>query len=466
MVGCYGDDDRMRFKFLALIFGLALDVIYPQVVAADAQCEAGSPCVFVAGASSSVDENEQGGKEKIRRPNSREVFRDRIFAIRTAEELQRAMTDMENSNISQETDVWKEYIEGRLEGEVSLGMYNILTYDVSARLAHLAENGDENALKYLEKGAHLQYWQSRRPRWFYPDGDLDRTFTDLRNRFILRLSQLADSSTRQEDFEEIFGFLQNLYRIESSIEDGHMPPEDLVNAFADGLIRREAGVGKKVTADAKVKVYLSDEYPHAQRCVSTFYGDHEGAMQAAKIYRDILENPSRKGDWALSVRGLAATRSLTAVEDFDYLVKFLENRFAGEVDAETFAAIAEVPIALGIIAHPPYESTMAYMQNAIQPNYWSKGRVRWTFRELQGQERDLYLAQLFLKVLPLSYYTDQRAIPETVLQGIKYRDERERKLFEKVFVKAQKRIEPGSTYMCYYFGNQRKNPTDLWNYPY
>jgi hypothetical protein len=82
--------------------------------------------------------------------------------------------------------------------------------------------------------------------------------------------------------------------------------------------------------------------------------------------------------------------------DFDSLRAFLEERFTGEVDEETFGALLS---AVHVLGHIAVRSTpaMTYLRAGTNPAFFS--RIRWSHRSASGSTVRLLLSKLAINAI-------------------------------------------------------------------
>jgi HEAT repeat protein len=120
---------------------------------------------------------------------------------------------------------------------------------------------------------------------------------------------------------------------------------------------------------------------------------HQLGPRALPILIKLFEDARYKTSWA----NIALTISYTGEpEGFETLRSFIMDRFHGEVDLETFQALAAAQITLGpLAAHSP--AALRYLIEGVNPDYWRE--LPWTFRTYQGAERDLAMSRWSITAL-------------------------------------------------------------------
>ncbi|MCZ7587039.1 MAG: hypothetical protein M5R36_28895 [Deltaproteobacteria bacterium] len=109
----------------------------------------------------------------------------------------------------------------------------------------------------------------------------------------------------------------------------------------------------------------------------------------------ILNDEDRKADWKRAVFGLGAIPNAKAALK---LREFLENRFSGEIDDETFQAICYVPFSMAFACRAyKSEDLKDYILNATNPDFWEAKKIGWRYKDLKEANLNIFMAQLYIK---------------------------------------------------------------------
>ncbi|MCB9488723.1 MAG: hypothetical protein H6684_08330 [Deltaproteobacteria bacterium] len=286
-----------------------------------------------------------------------------------------------------------------------------LIWPLGGTIGKMARDGSRPALEYLKLASSLEYWIPRVAisEENKQEGWTPRRFAASRTRdFSLFLGCTGGANTKAHWKRLIGEFVPTDDLLVYPEIWSYSVRKCLFAEREPGLDRLTPNIDPKV--DAELTAYFDPEVPARGRCVPPIAPYFEDKLN--RELWEILEDPSRKEDWAKAL--LAIGRMGASPErDFQRIAEFLENRFSGEVDDETFQALATAPIAMAML--PPrispgkdgrvrskdWRENWQKISQRANPGYWRKNKVRWTFHQIQGETQELYLAQLFIKTLPL-----------------------------------------------------------------
>jgi hypothetical protein len=137
-----------------------------------------------------------------------------------------------------------------------------------------------------------------------------------------------------------------------------------------------------------VEAFVRGEYYHG---ISYAMGHQFGAADVPVLLR-MLDDPAEKPYWPniLTVLGMIGDPSATGP-----LIRFLERRFTGDIDDETWTALRQVQISLGYLAHDPQSAAFPYLRDGTTRQAWQTRALTWTHRSLRDSgERENELMQL------------------------------------------------------------------------
>lgn len=144
-----------------------------------------------------------------------------------------------------------------------------------------------------------------------------------------------------------------------------------------------AGVGlalaPRATPAQRVAVegFVRGEYYHG---ISYAMGRQFGAADVPVLLR-MLDDAAEKPYWPniLTVLGMISDPSAT-----EPLIGFLERRFTGDIDDETWIALRQVQISLGYLAHDPQSAAFRYLRDGTTREAWRQRALSWTHGSLRN----------------------------------------------------------------------------------
>jgi hypothetical protein len=148
----------------------------------------------------------------------------------------------------------------------------------------------------------------------------------------------------------------------SSRVDAHTPPSVFTGA---------GSVGRDSTLFARVKIFVSRLYIHGV----PYQEAHALGPQALPILDRLLRYENYKPYWANTVTAIGF---IGAPKGFPILRRFLLDRFAGEVDGETFNALLITPSILGTIQT---NEVVEFLEPRVNPDAWRD--IRWNFGSMR-----------------------------------------------------------------------------------
>ena len=126
-----------------------------------------------------------------------------------------------------------------------------------------------------------------------------------------------------------------------------------------------------------VEGFVRGEYYHG---ISYAMGRQFGAADVPVLLR-MLDDAAEKPYWPniLTVLGMIGDPSAT-----EPLVGFLERRFTGDIDDETWIALRQVQISLGYLAHDPQSAAFRYLRDGTTREAWRQRALSWTHGSLRN----------------------------------------------------------------------------------
>ncbi|MCB1155084.1 hypothetical protein KDL45_15615, partial [bacterium] len=207
------------------------------------------------------------------------------------------------------------------------------------------------------------------------------------------------------------------------------------------------------------------------------WGFNVDAIKMYELLVEILDDPSREPDWRNAVIGMGhlpvmlPTNGIPDIDTYlpvNYLYRFLTHRFRGELSDEQFRAIVEVPFALSKLAmnnEELYNELLRY----LKPEHWNSMGIEWTYKDIQGEQVGVFLAQLTLKsflgnthaypywrrpTIEDLIWTDRTNVPEEILHAR-----------QSYFLLARESYVHHQR-PCEYYRSFPNSLDDPWNYPY
>jgi hypothetical protein len=86
----------------------------------------------------------------------------------------------------------------------------------------------------------------------------------------------------------------------------------------------------------------------------------------------------------------------------DPLIEFLEKRFQGEVDLDTFNALLTVPAALGHSAYRGNTKALGYLLMNYTVDKFAYKRIAWQFQKYKGETLSILLCKMIIRGLAVS----------------------------------------------------------------
>jgi len=120
---------------------------------------------------------------------------------------------------------------------------------------------------------------------------------------------------------------------------------------------------------------------------------HELGPRAVPTLTRLLQSDASKGDWENIVGTIAYIGS---PECFEPLRAFVQDRFKGEVDIETFQALIDAQISMGPAARHS-AAGVEFLERGANPANWSG--LQWTYRHYTGDLRGLLWSRLSITAL-------------------------------------------------------------------
>lgn len=339
----------------------------------------------------------------------------------------------------------------------------------SEALLPLAQNGNRIAIEYLKRASDWNYWEIKlKQNGFHLNDSLARKSVALTEQFVYALGEIKS--------DEIYDYLMELYSKYAAQIPPLMHTHYLDHAIHQQIWRKAGekdGVdyaNTEVRKSIDANVYLANgwyhpDLPATARCIPGW----NDANQVSEKFFEILEDKTKIRRWPLAVRGLGvADADINSNDNVEYILKFFIERFTGEVDEAIFRALIEVPIAIAISDLGWHQDYKNFLRNAISPDFWTEKSIKWSYRELQGRKRDVFIAQLFLKSYPLSFGEDDKMIDEEELLQIAGKISPEEKdILLKALASASDVFNKSGhvALYCRQMTILRRNAEDYWNYP-
>ncbi len=126
------------------------------------------------------------------------------------------------------------------------------------------------------------------------------------------------------------------------------------------------------------------------------YGEaHEFGPEALPYLEEWLNDPGQKPNWS----NIAVTIGYIGdPKGFEVLRSFVQDRFRGEVDGETFRALRCAQGVLGAIASRS-PAALAYLERCTNPESWSS--VNWAYHRLDDESLRLLFTKLTITALSM-----------------------------------------------------------------
>jgi hypothetical protein len=110
----------------------------------------------------------------------------------------------------------------------------------------------------------------------------------------------------------------------------------------------------------------------------------------------LLGDEEHKHDWANVVQTICY---IGTPAGFEPLRAFIQDRFRGEVDSETFVALGTAQSCLGLIAATS-PAALDYLIKGTDPAYWST--LRWTHEGREGMKLGILWSKLTINALSMT----------------------------------------------------------------
>lgn len=148
----------------------------------------------------------------------------------------------------------------------------------------------------------------------------------------------------------------------------------------------------KGKADAEVNVLVTNHYIHGVP-----YGLAQGlGPGAVPRLASILRDQGMKSYWRTTVQFL---NFVGAPASFPILREFIVDRFEGEVDFDTYAAISAAIVTMGPLARIS-QPAFQFLNKGIDPSWWNV--VKWTFSYSKSEKRNIQMSRNCLNALASS----------------------------------------------------------------
>jgi hypothetical protein len=103
---------------------------------------------------------------------------------------------------------------------------------------------------------------------------------------------------------------------------------------------------------------------------------HAFDPQAVPVLLAMLEREEERPHWANIVSVLGMIGDARATKP---MIHFLEQRFSGPVDLQTWQALLQVNQSLGFLARDPRSFAFRYLREGTSLDTWRRRNLRWTY---------------------------------------------------------------------------------------
>ncbi len=168
--------------------------------------------------------------------------------------------------------------------------------------------------------------------------------------------------------------------------------------FAFGSASAEGPISAPDSSyETRVREFVQGRYIHGVP-----YGEaHTLGPRAMPILTALLASEDSKSDWRniIVIIGFIGTP-----EGFEPLRAFVEDRFKGEVDLETFRALNAAQASMGPVARHTARG-VKYLEDGVNPAHWAT--LPWTYKKYRGELLRLQWSRF--SIIALSHTGTERA---------------------------------------------------------
>ena len=166
----------------------------------------------------------------------------------------------------------------------------------------------------------------------------------------------------------------------------------LLIASATGSAFASQSDGPDSTQEMAIVRFVHVEHEHGV----PFKEAHAFGSVALPTLVTLLGDARHKDDWDNVVQTICY---IGTPAGFEPLRAFIQDRFQGEVDSETFQALGVAQACLGLIAAAS-PAALDYLIKGTDPAYWST--LRWTHEGRQGAKLGLLWSKLSINALSMT----------------------------------------------------------------